>query len=189
MRVEAPFSGSIVDIKHTVDGARLSPGVSLLKIMNYKELYLDVNFPEKNLDVINEGLSVRITNYTLPNDTIFGRISAISPAIDPETRTFKCNLVLNNTDRKFRPGMFVNADLVIDRKDSVIVIPKDIILSKQNGKSVFIVERGAAREIKITTGLESPTEVEVKKGLSVNDRLVVKGFETLTDKSKVTIVK
>lgn len=189
MRVEAPFEGSVVDILHNAGGARLEPGVSLLKIMNFQKLYLDVNFPEKNLSVIEEGLPVRITHYTLPDDTIFGKISAISPSIDPDTRTFKCNLVLDNPDLKFRPGMFVKADLVIARKDSAIVVPKDIILSKQRGKTVYIVERGAARERVIETGLENPYEVEVVKGLTVNDRLVVKGFETLTDQSRVTIVK
>lgn len=189
MRVEAPFPGSIVDILHNANGSNLEPGVVLLKLMDFRQLYLDVNFPEKNLDVIKEGLSVRITNYTLPEDTIFGRISAISPAIDPDTRTFKCNLVLDNPEMKFRPGMFVRADLVMARKDSVIVVPKDIVVSRPRGKTVFVIERGAARERTIETGLENQDEFEVVRGLEKGDRLVVKGFETLTDRSKVTEVK
>ena len=85
--------------------------------------------------------------------------------------------------------MFVKAELVLERKDSVIVIPKDIILSKQIGNTIFIVQRGAAQQRVIQTGLDNPDEVEVIQGLSVNDRLVIRGFETLSNRSKVTIVQ
>ena len=80
-------------------------------------------------------------------------------------------------------------DIVTNRKDTVIVIPKSIILSRQRGKTVFIVDRGVASERVIETGLENITEVEVTKGLVKNERVVTSGFETLSNKSKVKIVK
>ncbi|MDH5398492.1 MAG: efflux RND transporter periplasmic adaptor subunit [Cyclobacteriaceae bacterium] len=189
MKVNAPFSGFIVDLPHNTRGIKVATGASLLKMMNYSQLFLEVSFPEKELGVIREDLLVRITNYTLPDDTIFGKITAISPAIDPETRTFKSALALDNGKLVFRPGMFVKAELVIARKDSVVVIPKDIILAKQRGNTVYIVERNAAVERIIETGLENDYEVEVVKGLAPNERLVVRGFETLTNHSKVTIIQ
>lgn len=189
MFVKAPFSGVIVDLPHNTSGIRLDAGSSLLKIMDYKKMFLEVNFPEKQMGDVKLNTMVRITNYTLPDDTIFGRITAISPAIDPETRTFKSSLQLDNVNLKFRPGMFVKADLVIAKRDSAIVIPKDVILSKQKGKTIFIVQRGAAVEKIIRTGLENPDQVEVLEGLEVNDRLVVTGFETLANRSKVSIVQ
>jgi multidrug efflux pump subunit AcrA (membrane-fusion protein) len=85
--------------------------------------------------------------------------------------------------------MFVKADILINQKDSVIVIPKSIILSRQRGKTVFIVDRGIASERIIETGLENITEVEVTRGLSKNERIVTSGFETLSNKSKVKIIK
>jgi len=54
---------------------------------------------------------------------------------------------------------------------------------------VFIVDRGVASERVIETGLENITEVEVTKGLVKNERVVTSGFETLSNKSKVKIVK
>ena len=74
-------------------------------------------------------------------------------------------------------------------KDTVVVIPKNIILSRQRGKTVFIVDRGIAAERIIETGLENITEVEVTRGLARNERIVITGFETLSNKSKVKIVK
>ena len=85
--------------------------------------------------------------------------------------------------------MFVKADIVTSRKDSVIVIPKNIVLSRQKGKTVFVVDRGVAAERIIETGLENVTEVEVLKGLTKNERVVTSGFETLSNRSKVKIIK
>ncbi len=85
--------------------------------------------------------------------------------------------------------MFVKAEVIVAGKDSTIVISRDIILMRRNRKIVFVVERGTAIERPITTGLENPDEVEITDGLKVNDRVVVKGFETLGNRSKVKIVE
>jgi multidrug efflux pump subunit AcrA (membrane-fusion protein) len=85
--------------------------------------------------------------------------------------------------------MFVKADIVTSRKDSAIVIPRNIVLSRQKGKTVFVVDRGVAAERIIETGLENVTEVEVLKGLTKNERVVTSGFETLSNRSKVKIIK
>ena len=69
------------------------------------------------------------------------------------------------------------------------MIPKDIILSRQRGKTVFIVDRGVAAERIIETGLENITEVEVTRGLEKNERVVTSGYETLSNRSKVKIIK
>ena len=85
--------------------------------------------------------------------------------------------------------MFVKADIVTDHKDSVVVIPKNIILSRQRGKTVFIFDRGVAAERIVETGLENLTEVEITRGLAKNERIVTSGFETLSGKSKLKIIK
>jgi multidrug efflux pump subunit AcrA (membrane-fusion protein) len=85
--------------------------------------------------------------------------------------------------------MFVKADIITAQKDSVIVIPKNIILTGNRGKYVFVVERNsAADDRQIVTGIENKDYVEVVEGLKVNDRLIIKGFETLRDNSKVKII-
>ena len=69
------------------------------------------------------------------------------------------------------------------------MIPKETMISRQDGSVVFTVENGIATEKKIVTGLESIDAIEITSGLKVNDRLVVSGFETLRNKSKVSIVQ
>jgi membrane fusion protein (multidrug efflux system) len=188
-RIVAPIDGVIVDLPYYTQGTQVQTGSSIVKIMDYKTMYMDVQLPEKYISVIKPGQQVKLTNYTIPEDTIMGNVTQLSPAINPDTRTFKGYISVSNTNFLLRPGMFVKADIVTNHKDSVIVIPKSIILSRQRGKTVFIVDRGVAAERIIETGLENLTEVEVTKGLMKNERLVTSGFETLSNRSKVKIIK
>lgn len=128
-------------------------------------------------------------NYTIPGDTLKGSLAQMSPAIDPETRSFKAIININNSKFLLRPGMFAKGEIVVAKADSAIVIPKDVILSKQKGNVVFVVEKGLAEERIVEFGLENPGEVQIISGLDKKDRLIVKGFETLRNRSKITVVK
>ncbi len=188
-RIVAPIDGVIVDLPYFTQGTQVPTASTIVKIMDYRTMYMDVQLPEKYITAIKPGQRVNLTNYTIPEDTIMGRVTQLSPAINPDTRTFKGYISIDNSGYLLRPGMFVKADIVTNHKDSVIVIPKNIIMSRQRGKTVFIVDRGVAAERIIETGLENLTEVEVTKGLTKNERLVTSGFETLSNRSKVKIIK
>lgn len=188
-RVVAPIEGVIVDLPYYTQGTEVASGITVAKIMDYKTMYMDVQLPEKYIAAIKPGQQVKLTNYTIPEDTILGRITQLSPAINADTRTFKGTISIDNTEFLLRPGMFVKADIVTSSRDSAIVIPKSIILSRQRGKTVFTVDRGVANEKVIETGLENLTEVEVTRGLMKNERVVTSGFETLSNRSKVKIIK
>lgn len=188
-RIVASIEGVIVDLPYYTQSTQVETGATIVKIMDYQVMYMDVQLPEKYISVIKPGQVVKLTNYTIPEDTIIGSITQLSPAINADTRTFKGNISINNPKLVLRPGMFVKADIVTSRKDSVIVIPKNIILSRQKGKTVFIIDRGVAAERIIETGLENITNAEVISGLSRNERIVNSGFETLSNKSKVKIIK
>jgi RND family efflux transporter MFP subunit len=188
-KISAPIDGVIVDLPYHTQGTQVEAGVTMVKIMDYKTMYMDVQLPEKYISVIKPGQVVKLTNYTIPDDTIIGNVTQLSPAINADTRTFKGTVSIDNRDFLLRPGMFVKADIVTSRKDSAIVIRKNIILSRQRGKTVFIVDRGVAAERIIETGLENITNVEVTRGLAKNERIVTSGFETLSNRSKVKIIK
>lgn len=189
MNIKAPFSGVIVELPYYTKGTRVTSGQPMVSLMSYDKMYIDINLPEKNISEVNLGQNVLITNYTIAEDTLIGTVSELSPMISSETRTFGGKLLINNPELKLRPGMFVKADIITAQKDSVIVIPKNIILTGNRGKYVFVVERNsAADDRQIVTGIENKDYVEVVEGLKVNDRLIIKGFETLRDNSKVKII-
>ena len=189
MKVRAPFNGVITKLPYFTQGTKVANGTEVASLMSYEKLQLEVNLPEKYINQLEQGQPVRVMNYTLPEDTLHGMVKALSPAISTETRTFTGKLSIDNDEMKLRPGMFVQAEIILDRKDSVIVIPKDVIISNQRGKTVFIVEQGTAEQKQVTLGYENQDRVEITSGLKANDRLVVKGFETLRSRSKVKIIK
>uniref|UniRef100_UPI003216B1BC efflux RND transporter periplasmic adaptor subunit n=1 Tax=uncultured Draconibacterium sp. TaxID=1573823 RepID=UPI003216B1BC len=189
MQVVAPFSGVIVDMPYYTEGVRISSGQNMVSLMSYDKMYVEINLPEKNISDVKVGQEVVITNYTLTEDTLTGHVTELSPVISTETRTFAGKLQIENHELKLRPGMFVKADIITAQRDSAVVIPKDIIMSGSRGKYVFVVGRNsAAEDRRITTGISNKDEIEILEGLSANDRLIIKGFETLRDNSKVKVI-
>lgn len=189
LQVKAPFSGIITNLNYYTDNTRIDASSNLLNIMDYSKLHMEINLAEKNMTSIKKGQQVNIINYTIPGDTLNGVLAQLSPAIDSETRSFKAVININNSKLLLRPGMFAKGEIVVARADSTIVIPKDVILNKQKGNTVFVVNKGLAEERVIEFGLENPNEVQVISGLKKKDRLVIKGFETLRNRSKIKVVK
>lgn len=189
MEVKATFSGVIVELPYYTQGTRVASGQPMVSLMAYDKMYMDINLPEKSISEVKLGQEVLISSYTIEEDTLTGVVSELSPMISTETRTFSGKLLINNPDLKLRPGMFVKADIITSQKDSVIVIPKNIILSGNRGKYVFVVGRNSsADDRRISTGIENQDYIEITEGLNRNDRLIIKGFETLRDNSKVKVI-
>jgi RND family efflux transporter MFP subunit len=189
MVIEAPFNGVISSLPYYTNGARLNTGTELVTVIDYSALYLEARLPEKYYGNISKGFKVYVSSYTNPGDTLMGRITQIAPAIDPEARTFTCYVEVENSDLILLPGTFVKADMVVNSSINALVIPKDIILSQNRREMVYVVDKGIAKIRQITTGLENDTQVEVTSGLLAGESVVINGFETLRNDSKVRIVQ
>lgn len=189
LKVVAPFNGVIVSLPHYTSNAKVPSGSSIVSIMDYEKMLMEINLPESAINQVKVEQTAYITHYTIKKDTVYGVISELSPAVSAETRTFKGKLLIDNRDLKIRPGMFVKADIVVQHSDSTIVIPKEILLSRRHHKYVYVVEKGVARRRDVKTGLQDEKNIEITEGLKEGDVLVIRGYETLQDKSKVKIQK
>lgn len=189
MNVISPIDGVIVNLPHYTPNAKIDQNKPVVGIMDYAQMYMDINLPESAISYVKPEQPVNITHYTLPNDTLRGVISELSPAISTETRTFKGKLLIHNNRLLLRPGMFVKADIVVDQANSSIIIPKEVVQSNRRRKYVYIIEKNTAILRDIRTGLEDEDNIEVVEGLKENDALVIKGYETLRENSKVKIQK
>jgi membrane fusion protein, multidrug efflux system len=188
LKVAAPFNGVIVSLPYYTPGVKIASGTTVVKIMDYQNLILDIDLPEKYLSEVTVGQQAKITNYNLAGDTLLAAVSQLSPAINESSRTFQGMLTISNPDLKFRPGMFVKAQIITEQRDSSIVIPRDIIKKGRRGEVVYVVDRNTAVERQIVKGIETNDEVEIIKGLEVGDRLVTDGYEMLSNRAKVKII-
>lgn len=189
LRIIAPFNGSLTDLPFYGPDQSVEAGQSLAAVMNERQLYAEVTLPGKEMGRVKKGQTALITNYANPDDTAYGDVTQVSPALDPDSRMFKTTLEIDNEQMLLRPGMFVKIDIIVRERDSALVIPKDILLDRYGAKTVFVVEAGRAVERRLETGLENRLEIEVLSGLEADDRLVVEGFETLRNRSKVKVTK
>jgi membrane fusion protein, multidrug efflux system len=189
LKILVPFDGILTDITYYTPGIKTPSGSAIATVMNYSRLTMDVNLPAKQMGRISEGQPARISNVNLPGKMFSGQIIDVSPALDSSTHTFKATIRVDNPDRTLKPGMFVKVEIVVDHRENVVVIPKDVITARRESKSVFVVERGIAVERRIVTGIENPDNVEVTEGLNEEDRLVIKGFETLRNRAKVKVTE
>ncbi len=187
--IKAPFDGVIIALPHYTENVKLESGQSIVSIMDYSKMYMEINLPESALQTVKTGQPAYITHYTLDRDTLHGVVSQLSPAISTETRTFQGVITIDNRNLKLRPGMFVKADIVVDQANGTIVIPKEVVLSNRNRRYVYVVEKNIAKVRNLRVGLEDNDNIEVLEGLQVGDNLIIRGYETLREDSKVKVQK
>jgi membrane fusion protein (multidrug efflux system) len=141
------------------------------------------------MDRIQQNQNVTVSNYSQEKQKLEGKVTQISPALDPTSRMFKIKIEASNPDLLLKPGMFVRADIIVQEKADVIVIPKDIILDRRGRKTVYVVQRGIALERRLELGIETRDSVEVTEGLNPDDSLIIEGFETLRNRSRVKVLE
>ncbi|NKB69642.1 MAG: efflux RND transporter periplasmic adaptor subunit [Candidatus Latescibacteria bacterium] len=190
--VEAPFDGILVDLVHHNPDQFLEAGAVFGRLMDYAQLYAELSLPGGELSRVAPGLEVLVSRYgsaEMVADTLSGRIDQVAPVLDQESRMFKATLAVANDSLLLRPGMFVRVDIVADRRDSALVIPRGAVLDRGEERVVFVVEKGIAFERKLDTGLGNRQQLQVLSGLEEGESLVVEGFETLRDRAQVKVEK
>lgn len=189
LEVRAPFSGVIVDLPHFTSGQWIAAGSQVATLMDYSSLYAELTLPGKEMDRIARNQDVSVSNYSQEKQKLEGKVTEISPALDPTSRMFKIKIEADNKDLLLKPGMFIRADIILQEKTDVIVIPKDIILDRRGRKTVYVIQRGIALERRLELGIETSDRVEVVSGLDPGDSLIIEGFETLRNRSRVKVIE
>lgn len=189
LEIRAPFKGIIVDLPHYTSSQWVEASTEVATLMDYSRLYAELTLPGKEMDRIQQNQNVAVSNYSQEKQRLEGKVTQISPALDPTSRMFKIKIETSNQELLLKPGMFVRADIIVQEKADVIVIPKDIILERRGRKTVYVVQRGFALERRLELGIESSDSVEVVEGLDPEDSLIIEGFETLRNRSRVKIIE
>lgn len=189
LEIRAPFEGIIVDLPHYTSSQWVEANTEVATLMDYSRLYAELTLPGKEMDRIQQNQNVAVSNYSQEKQKLEGKVTQISPALDPISRMFKIKIEASNQDLLLKPGMFVRADIIVQEKADVIVIPKDIILDRRGRKTVYVVQRGIALERRLELGIETKHTVEVTQGLDPDDSLIIEGFETLRNRSRVKVLE
>ncbi len=195
-RIQAPFSG-ILGIRRVDVGQYLSPGTPIVSLQALDPIYADFTLPQQMLNQVREGQAMVMTFDAWENLEFRGKISAIEPRVNPDTRNFTVRATLENPESRLKPGMFGTVAIELPAKKDVIALPQTAISYNPYGDVIFVIEktgvddRGnpiltASRRF-VVTGDSRGGLVEITEGLTPGERVVVVGQNKLKEGDRVVI--
>jgi RND family efflux transporter MFP subunit len=116
---------------------------------------------------------VKVQVEAYPDRTFVGRLSRINPSVDPQTRSFEVEALLDNKDGLLKPGFFARASIASNQVDKALLVPQDALRYLYGVYKVFTVEQSALKETEVKLGARNGQEVEVVSGLRDGARVAV----------------
>jgi membrane fusion protein (multidrug efflux system) len=173
-QIEAPFAG-VIGLRYISEGAYISPNTIIATLYNNSPAKIEFAIPSRYASMVSNGKDI---NFRLEADTTphNGKVYAIEPRIDPETRTLKLRALADNSDGALLPGQFVELELVLGTSMNALLIPTEAVVPEESGKKVFVLENGKVREARIETGIRNNLSLEVLSGLKPNDTVLTTGI-------------
>lgn len=183
--VKAPFSGKI-GLRSISPGTYITPSLLVAKLVNINQLKISFSIPEKYANQVksNTKLSFTVAGST---EKFTASIYAIEPEVEIATRTLQVRAIAENRDGKLLPGTFANVELPLDIIKDAVVIPSEAIVPVQNGKKVFILKDGKAKEMIIETTTRTDASVLVLSGLKAGDTLITSGVMSLKEDDDIKV--
>jgi len=187
-KIIAPFRGEI-SRKYVDAGAFVSPSTPLVNLVHTETLKIVANVLEKDIPLLKRGMKAKIRVESYPGRVFEGKVEKINSAIDISTRTLQAEVYIPNSDRSLRPGMFANVEMILLEKRQTLVVPREAVLEGGSEMSIFVVEGKQAVRRSITIGYEQDRMVEVLKGLTEGDQVVIKGQQSIKDGSTIRVIE
>ena len=148
-----------------------------------------VGISESDYTKVKKGDAIEITADAIPGKVFYGKVEKIYPTIDPATRTFTVEVVVDNKYKTLRPGMFARVAVNFGSNNNVVV--PDVAVVKQQGSGerfIYVLnEDGTVTYQKVVLGRRMGAEYEVLEGLKDGARIVTGGQIRLKDGVKVTV--
>ena len=183
--VRSKTSGTVTAVP-AVSGNQVSVQSVIAEVGNLNRLEVEVKVPEKYLASLEPGLEGLISSRAYPDTEQSARVTEVSPVVDPRSRTVLVTLVPGSTEL-LRPGQAVSVDLVLDTREAVLTVPSSAVTERRDGLGVFVVDGEKAYWRLITIGINVAGSIEVTEGLNTGDKVIVAGFEELTDGSLIRV--
>jgi membrane fusion protein, multidrug efflux system len=185
--IRAPINGVISARKIKV-GNTIGPNDPTFTITDLDPLLAFVHVPEKEFRKIAPGQNAEVVIDALGGARFTGTISRISPTVDPQTGTFRARVEVPDATRTLKPGMFARVNIVYERRQDALQLPRTAILDADGQQSVFVVASGKAEQRTISTGLANGGWIEVLDGLDGSEQIVTVGQAGLKTGTLVKIV-
>jgi RND family efflux transporter MFP subunit len=177
--IVSPVDGVVSEKLQSV-GALVSPATPIVTIIS-GDVEMVLGVEEAQIGKVTEGQKAEITVAAYPGTAFPAKVSMISPAADPKTRTFQVKVQPDENGGKLRQGMYAQVKIVAQERTKAVLVPKDAVITKAGQTSVFVVKDDVAQARQVKLGLATNGTVEVMSGLQAGEEVVVAGQAELRD--------
>jgi HlyD family secretion protein len=184
-KIVSPISGVVAD-RSVYPGEMPPSGTPIISIIDISQIVARANVPVKEASSIKVGRPARITG---PDGDLAGKVTVVSPSVDPNTTTVEVWVEAANPQERLKPGGTVRVAIIAETIQNTMVLPAAALLnSDEGGQKVMVVTKdNVAHERKISAGVRQGDRVQILSGLQEGDQVVTSGGLGLEDKAKVTI--
>jgi membrane fusion protein, multidrug efflux system len=194
-KIRAPFSG-ILGLRQVNLGQYLAGGGELVTLQSLSPIHANFGVPQQAAGQISVGRSVRITTEDGSDVQWAGRVTAIDSKVDEATRNIQIQATLTNPDGKLRPGMFVQAEVVLGPSQARVALPASAISYAPYGDSVFVVTdlkdpdgrtyRGVRQQV-VKLGPARGDQIAILSGIKPGEEVVTSGVFKLRNGAAVVV--
>ena len=184
-RIVSPIAGVVSD-RSVYPGEMPASGTPIISIVDISQVVARANIPVKEASLIQVGRPARITG---PEGDLAGKVTVVSPSVDPNTTTVQVWVQVANPGEKLKPGASVRVSIIAETIQDTIVIPAAALLNSDDGttKVMVITSDNIAHERHVSVGVRQGIRVQIVSGLTEGEQVVVSGGLGLEDKAKVKI--
>jgi len=183
--VISPQAGTVVK-RYFQEGYYAAAGTALFNVADTTSLVAKINIPEGQIGGVTLGAKCQVEIPAMNSMKVDGVVTKIAQVADVPARTFAAEVTVNNSDNSLRGGLFANVLLQMAEKANVLTIPQSAIVMREDQRTVYVVDsEGHVSRKVLDTGYIGDGIVEVLKGLSEKDEVVVSGQNRIREGSVV----
>jgi RND family efflux transporter MFP subunit len=169
------------------EGALVRPGTEIGKLVITETLKLRVPVPERHCAEVQLGQTVDVSLAAFPTP-FTGTVTRINPAVDSTTRTFDVEIQVPNPNADLKPGSFAKVRIQTRMDNEAATVPLSALVNFAGINKLFVIENGRAREIPVTTGVQTTDWVEITSPrLPPDAQIITSGQSLLAAESPVSI--
>ena len=187
--IRAPFGGRL-GITTVNPGQFLNPGDKIVTLQTLDPVHVDFNVPQRQLASVLLGQPVSLRDASFGAVVYTGKVTAISPKVDPTTRNVQVEATVANPKQALLPGMYARVDIDTGSPQPYLTLPQTAITYNPYGSTVFVVQPGAKPTVKqvfVTTGATRGDQVAVLGGVTEGQEVVTSGQLKLKNGTEVIV--
>lgn len=171
----APIDGVVTELA-VREGAAFMPGAALFRINGLSTVWVNAAVPEAQVSMLPIGSGVDVRTTAWAGASFKGRVVALLPQVDPQTRTLTVRIVIGNPQLKLAPGMFVSLEFTGKADEAQLAVPSEAVIMTGERNVVIVAREGGGFDVaEVTVGAEADGKTAILSGLAEGQSIVISG--------------